>query len=341
MGIFSCFFKKKGDKTLIQPRQDKDVKPEGGCRGKQTAPAFGATASMISDQISPPHQRLIIGGKKWRDPREFLVGALKAEGRDPAEADQLLSNLADSCESQAVSALRIYEEIKGIYERLIIKGRRDIEDQMGGVCMNKAFVHEHLDDHSGAIREYELAIEILERLVTKKDRRELANDLADCYLKKGNNLGGLIRIQDSIVAYNRAIEILEGLVEKKWRRELAVEKKRRQELASDLAWCYWQKGLCYAAMIPIRQGAIISFDQAIRILERLVEREGRKELAGDLAWVQVSRAGALPAAGELARASAEMRQAVAILKEEVRRTGRAELKTALKQAKSLAEHYDL
>jgi hypothetical protein len=57
--------------------------------------------------------------------------------------------------------------------------------------------------------------------------------------------------------------------------------------------------------------------------------EGAAELRGDLACAQASKAGVLLSLGAHREASVLARQAVAVLKEEVGRTGRADLQQVL------------
>ena len=64
------------------------------------------------------------GGGQWVDPREWLVAALKADGRDPAEAEALLPPREGSRRAQAVADLAAYEEALRIYERLVARGGR-------------------------------------------------------------------------------------------------------------------------------------------------------------------------------------------------------------------------
>ena len=68
--------------------------------------------------------------------------------------------------------------------------------------------------------------------------------------------------------------------------------------------------------------------------ERLLEHEGRRELQGDLAWSMVLRADVLAELGEGVRARTEARKAVALLKAEIPRTGRADLHDVLNWATS-------
>ena len=75
--------------------------------------------------------------------------------------------------------------------------------------------------------------------------------------------------------------------------------------------------------------ALALLDRAIEIRERLVNAEGRNELVGDLAKAQAARGITLIELGDAERGKREARDAVAVLRAEVKRTGRADLKAML------------
>jgi hypothetical protein len=106
---------------------------------------------------------------------------LKEEGRDPGDAEWLLSSGGGSRRAQASSDLRVYDDVASIYKRLVISGRKDLEEELGERYLNKALVHEYLDDTLGALGTYDQAIGIYERLVHKEGRWEMADDLAGSY----------------------------------------------------------------------------------------------------------------------------------------------------------------
>ena len=103
-------------------------------------------------------------GASWGDPREWLERALRAEGRDPAEAAEIVARQGSSRRGQLIADVAAYDEARRIYERLIKGGRKDLENDLATLCHDAAFVHETTDDSSGALALYDRAIEILERL---------------------------------------------------------------------------------------------------------------------------------------------------------------------------------
>src|SRR6266481_8871622 len=75
--------------------------------------------------------------------------------------------------------------------------------------------------------------------------------------------------------------------------------------------------------------AVGVYDRAIEIRERLVNVEGRRELLGDLARVKADRGLALILSGDTLRGEREAREAINVLRAEVKRTKRAELEEVL------------
>ncbi|MCI0407321.1 MAG: serine/threonine-protein kinase, partial [Acidobacteria bacterium] len=218
-----CFRQKPEDRwgTMLEVAEVlKGVYRE--CIGREYArptPAF----MRASERKVLVHDRQTTTGVQWTDPREWLVKALQAEGRDPAEAEALLPPREGSRRVQAVSNLAVYEEARRIYERLVANGRRELERELASLCINKAFIHEHLDDAPGALALYDRALEICERLVNQEGRRELANDLAMTYQNKALALWRLGDLPGAVGLHDRAIDIREQLVNQEGRRELAHE----------------------------------------------------------------------------------------------------------------------
>jgi len=80
------------------------------------------------------------------------------------------------------------------------------------------------------------------------------------------------------------------------------------------------------------------YDRAMEIFDRLVNVEGRSELAGDLAKMKAYRGLALIELGDTERGKREAREAMDVLRAEVNRTNRADLKASLDYvAKRLGE----
>ena len=156
---------------------------------------------------------------------------MRAEGRDPSEAMEIVARQGSSRRGQLVADIAVYDEARCIYERLVKGGRKDLENDLANLYHNAAIVHETVDDTSGAVALYDRAIEIRERLVNVEGRRELANDLARLYMNKANAVSALGDNRAAVALYDRAIEI----------RERLVNVEGRRELANDLANLYGNK----------------------------------------------------------------------------------------------------
>ena len=233
-------------------------------------------------------------GVPWIDPRKWLEQAWRAEGKDPAEVVALVSKFGGSRRGELVADLAMYDEARRVVERLVEGGRKELEAGFAALCIDKAFVHEMADDAPGALREYDRAIEIYERLTYREGRRELANRLALAYLNKANAVKALGDLRAAVGLQDRAIEI----------RERLVHQEGQPELANDLALIYLNKANAVSSLGDTR-AALGLYDRAVEIWERLVNQEGRRELASDLAMAYQNKAvtvgglGDNPAAVEL------------------------------------------
>jgi tetratricopeptide (TPR) repeat protein len=266
-------------------------------------------------------ERRTRGGVSWTEPREWLERALRAEGRDPAKAAEIVARHASSRRGQFVADVAAYDEARRIYERLIKDGRKDLEYDLARLCQEAAFVHETTDDSSGALALYDRAIDILERLVNIEGRRELAKDLAGVYVNKAVAVRALGDHRAAVGLYDRAIEILERV----------VNVEGRRELADDLARLYSNKALALSNLGDNR-AAVGLYDRAIEILERLVNVEGWRELANDLAMLYMNKAIAVNNLGDNQAAVGLYDRAIEILERVVNVEGRRELANDLAAA---------
>jgi tetratricopeptide (TPR) repeat protein len=260
-------------------------------------------------------------GATWTDPRVWLERALRAAGRDPGEAEGLLARTGATRRGTLVGELAAYDEAKRIYLSLVWEGRRELEDDLTCLCVEKAFIHETAADRHGAIGEYNQAIAIYERLVNQEGHRELANGLARVYENKAVALCALGDNRGAVALFDQAIAI----------RERLVNQEGRRELADDLARLYQNKGTVVGA-VGDHQGAAALYDQATAIWERLVNQDGRTELADDLANVYMNKANALRVLGDKRGAVALFDQAIAIRERLVNQEGRRDLANGLATA---------
>ena len=255
--------------------------------GTEYVRALGKIEHRITAQAGTG-ERWTRGGASWADPHEWLERALQAEGRDPAEAAEIVARQASSRRGQLVADVAAYDEARRIYERLIKGGRKDLEIDLATLCHEAASLHETVDDSPGALALYDRAIEIFERLVNVEGRRELANDLAGLYMTKAVATMNLGDNWAAVALYDRAIEI----------RERLVNVEGRRELADGLATLYMNKAIAVMNLGDNR-AAVGLYDRAIGIRERLVNAENRRELANDLAILYMNKANAVASLGEI------------------------------------------
>jgi serine/threonine protein kinase len=129
------------------------------------------------------------------------------------------------------------------------------------------------------------------------------------------------RATADLTVYDEAWNIYKGLVA-----------AGRTELEREVAELAVYKAFVHEATRDVA-GALVMYDQAIAICERLVNQEGRHELAGDLARNYMNKAIAVRALGDNREAVRLYDQAIAIRERLVNQEGRREL------ANDLARNY--
>ena len=88
----------------------------------------------------------------WSDPQMWLEAALRAAGRDPAEAGAIVSRRGMTRRGELVAELTVYGEAKRLYEQLVRDGRKELERDLARLCMEKGLVHATAADFTGRIR---------------------------------------------------------------------------------------------------------------------------------------------------------------------------------------------
>ena len=150
---------------------------------------YSRTLNVIERAASPQtgiKERRTAFGRVWKDPQEWLEKALRAAGRDPAEAAAMVAKRGVTRQGELVAEMAVYDEAKRLYLQLVRGGQKELERDLAILCWHKALVHRTAADLHGALQEYDQAIAIRERLVNQEGRRELANDLADCLHEQGH-----------------------------------------------------------------------------------------------------------------------------------------------------------
>ena len=289
--------------------------------GAEYSRALGKIEPKAARQVRADERRAR-SGVSWTDPQEWLERALLAEGRDPAEAAEIVARQGSSRRGQLVADVATYDEARRIYERLIEGGRKDLENTMAALCQQAAFVHETADDSSGASVLYDRAIEILDRMVNVEGRRELAKDLASVYVNKGIALKTTGNNREAVELFDQAIAIGERM----------GRQSGGSEGLTNLANTYMNKANAVTNLGDYRE-AVLLFDLAIQILELAVGApNNRKELLDGLASAYINKAIALNAFGDIAEAGASYDRGLNIYERLVNQEGRRELSDRLSAA---------
>ena len=226
-------------------------------------------------------------GRNADGPAGMAVDALKAAGRDPAEADRMVRRGSGSRQAQAIDDLMRQRARFGDLLAFGRGRRNDLAVYLATLSHNKALVNLSAGDLPGALAAYDSGIQIFERLVNREGWRELANFLATCYTSKAIAVTALGDNRAVVALCDRAIEI----------RERLVNQEGRRELADDLAACYAAKAAAIDELGDYR-AAVALYDRAIEIHERLVNQEGRWELTDSLANSYANKANAVKRLGD-------------------------------------------
>ncbi len=275
-----------------------------------------------------------VAAEGWTDPRQWLHAALRAAGRDPAEASTFVRERAGTPKARAVADVAVFTEILRTYEKLIAAGRAEFEVALAAVCLQKGLAHHSLDDTPGARALLDRAIGLYERLA-RAGGDDLEAALARAYVARADLTADAMRRGASGAPpddlYNRAIELYTRLVREKGHRDLEPELARtyvrlarlgspvgwldtatkygtaieiyerlvhlegRHDLEGELARAYVDKG----EMVQVldQHGAVRVYDKAIAIYERVVKQEPRGEVEVELARAYVSKARVLACGG--------------------------------------------
>jgi tetratricopeptide (TPR) repeat protein len=164
-------------------------------------------------------------------------------------------------------AIDYYDEVIGIYRRLVEEGRVELENDLAGALMNKGNALLYLGRHGEAIDYYDEVIGIYRRLVEVEGRVELADYLATALMNKGIALSGLGRLNEAIDYCDEAIGIYRRL----------VEVEGRVELENELARALVNKGNALLYLDRLSE-ALQCFDEGIGFWEMMMA-EGKVHVA--------------------------------------------------------------
>ncbi|HOS93957.1 MAG TPA: serine/threonine-protein kinase, partial [Armatimonadota bacterium] len=255
-----------------------------------------------------------------------------------------------SARARAVDELSRYEEAVALYQRVVDRGHTEFLDDLADACAAKAEAHQQLGDYEGALECYDMAARRLARHWRATREAAAALGLARCYQRKAgflhqvgenravlplceqaitlseqeyqtsgsseaaailssslecqaNALGDLGAYDESLAAFDRALALL-----------------RRIHGEGDaggfgaLARVYGNKAITLRASGQLA-AAVVCYDQAIGIRERLRDRGMLGAAAYDLAVNYMNKGAALGYSGDSVRAAECQGQAIEVLEE--------------------------
>jgi tetratricopeptide (TPR) repeat protein len=261
--------------------------------------------------------------------REDLV---RREGRRELRNDLAAAHMnrgnALACLGRPEDALADFAACIALREELVRReGRRELRHDLATAYLNRANALLKVGSEEEALAHYGACIALFEELVRREGRRDLANRLATAYLNRGVIFRNLLRDEEALADCDACVALREEL----------VRREDRPELRHELASSYLNRGTARSEL-GRPQEALADYAACIALFEELVRREDRRGLAGYLAWGYAARADLLLQLGQSDEACRLAREAVTILRTEVPRTGRADLRRVLEFAEQVASH---
>ena len=261
---------------------------------------------------------------EYREAIALLKTPANQEGQQ-----ELANTLARACVNGAIAlreigdhaaAMELYDKAISIRELLAIHNENtELRGDLALTYMNKANAARDMGDGRTALMLYDKAIALWELLFQRNAADEFAHALARASMNKANIVGDFGDNRGAMALYDRAIRIFENL----------VNQKQHSGMANDLAMAYMNKAIAIFGLgaIPADAAcyAIVLYDKAIRIQERLINEEGSRELANDLAMTYMNKGIGIGALGDHKGAVSVYDQAIAIRERLVNVEGRLEL----------------
>jgi serine/threonine protein kinase len=166
------------------------------------------------------------GGGKWTDPLQWAVKASRNSGEKRTATIRHTSEDSGTLIGKAMEDLPLYESCKKRFEDLITNGATELLHEFSVLLGEKAFVHVALNDLPAALACFDQSIEILEVKVREEGHAEFANDLGMAYLHRANALFRLGELDAALQIYEKAIGTFEAM----------VVKEGQKQFTGHLAW---------------------------------------------------------------------------------------------------------
>ncbi len=207
------------------------------------------------------YTRRAIAGTTWEDPSDWLAFALKSAGRDLSEINELIPDKSTATRNPTLMDIEVYNEAGSILMALYEAGNTEIASELAYLLANKASLLHNLNDHTGALAEFNRAIQIYEDL----DFGDMDHDLTFNYSLDVQNKALLLKItghhDDAVALYQHAIEIITDSPD-----------REDPDFQKILALTYTNMATLLAEMGKIKQ-AISIHDRAIVIREKLLAQD--------------------------------------------------------------------
>ena len=281
------------------------------------------------------------GGVQWSDPYEWKTKAMRLAGqRNIAYKKMDPHNV--SRKIQAKNDLPGYVNAQIEFEKLLASGRKDVKYDFAIFCCEKGCVHVAMLDFPGALSCFEKGTKLLEDVVNVQNREDLANDLGMAYLNCAIATKEMGDFKKAITIYEQASKIWDRL----------VNKEGRKELTGNLAWVMaLRANVEFHLSDQIRSHGEILLKQANESKAsppQLADSQQTPDqiLAKSLENTRVLKELFLKAETELTasktiqkKAQEDARSAVRLLKTEVSRTEREDLKAISHWAQNAFDGY--
>lgn len=282
------------------------------------------------------------GGAQWTPPEEWMEKATGVHTRTKP------SRQRGSRKQQAQADMEGYEKAQKVFEKELAQSHkeRDLQYLYAIFRFEKAFLHVSLNELPAALENFDKTIQILNEMVAKEGRTELSNDLAMVYLNRAVALKNMDKLEESLAVYAKAIEIWERL----------VKNEARLELNANMAWAKALRGEALFKFADETQRLADDLERRAEEAKSLAQtyeaaRDAETNPAKVLArsrdiqeQIQAAKKFGAEAAtiGKLAReritqARKEAPGGLTLLRSEVRRTVRDDLKAILRWAETVFE----
>jgi serine/threonine protein kinase len=283
--------------------------------------------------IAGDHDVIQLGGNSARA-FQWLCAAYQAAGQNAPNRDVWRNHRTTSPKVQAISDLALFDEAQRTFQKLVASGRRNLENQLALLCLEKAEIHWQAEDYFAGLVCYDYAINTWRKALASHNDYGIAKHLASALQAKASSLSMIGELQSTSMLAGEAIKIFELLIEQtgdsSLKQQLAYACHTKANAAFEvadydialefysreitfyeqfttsiegtdhsllLADAYMSKGnTIWASGNP--KGGLVWHDKAIAILDRMV-KAGRDDLSRSLAKACYNKAITLRSAGDI------------------------------------------